>query len=292
MGKLGKLASAIAHVIGDALRGLLEHDAVTSASTIAFSLLFALFPFLILIVMATTGVLGAEHAMALERDLLDALPEHIAKTVGPELETVLATRASSGIFTLGIAAILFSVSGLVETVRYALNRAYRLNETRSFVLRRVTGLLFVVGVTATLIAIAALGVVLPLAMRFLTRLAPDIAAIVVIYDAARPLLSMVLLAVLVTALHVFLPPHRLRFFAVLPGVAVTLVLFWLISAVFFFYLERFSTFSAIYAGLAGVIAVMLFFEFCALALIVGAEFNRAIADRRAGDGLSPAGSAR
>ena len=112
---------------------------------------------------------------------------------------MLATRASSGIFTLGIAAILFSVSGLVETVRYALNRAYRLTETRSFVFRRVTGLLFVVGVTATLIAIAALGVVLPLAMRFLMRLAPDIAAIVVVYDAARPLLSMALLAVLVTA---------------------------------------------------------------------------------------------
>lgn len=279
---------AIGRVVGETLRGLIEHGAVTSASTIAFSLLFALFPFLILIVMATTGVLGAEQAMALERELLDALPEHIAKTVGPELETVLATRASGGIFTLGIAAILFSVSGLVETIRYALIRAYRLAETRSFLFRRVTGLLFVVGVTATLIAVAALGVVLPLAMRFLTQLAPDIAAIVVVYDAARPLLSMALLTVLVTALHIFLPPHRLRFFAVLPGVVFTLVLFWLISAVFVFYLDRFSTFSAIYAGLAGVIAIMLFFELCALALIVGAEFNRAIIDRRAGEGRSPA----
>ena len=287
LGRPGKLAGAIGHVIGDVLRGLIEHDAVTSASTIAFSLLFALFPLLILIVMATTGVLGAEHAMALERDLLDALPDHIAKTVGPELETVLATRASSGIFTLGIAAILFSVSGLVETVRYALNRAYRLAETRSFVFRRLTGLLFVVGVTVTLIAIAALGVVLPLATRLLTRLAPDIAANVGAFDAAPTLLSMALLAVLVTALHVFLPPHRLRFFAVLPGVVVTLVLFWLISAVFVFYLDRFSTFSATYAGLAGVIAVMLFFEFSALAMIVGAEFNRAIDDRRAGSGHTP-----
>jgi len=287
LGGLGKLTGAIGHVIGDVLRGLIEHDAVTSASTIAFSLLFALFPFLILIVMATTGVLGAEHAMSLERDLLDALPDHIAKTVGPELETVLATRASGGIFTLSIAAILISVSGLVETVRYALNRAYRLAETRSFVFRRVTGLLFVVGVTVTLIAIAALGVVLPMATRLLTRLAPDIAANAGAFDAVPTLLSMALLAVLVTALHVFLPPHRLRFFAVLPGVVVTLVLFWLISAVFVFYLDRFSTFSATYAGLAGVIAVMLFFEFSALAIIVGAEFNRAIDDWRAGSGHTP-----
>ena len=287
MGKLGKLIGAIGHVVGDVLRGLIEHDAVTSASTIAFSLLFALFPFLILIVMATTGVLGAEHAMALERDLLDALPEHIAKTVGPELETVLATRASGGIFTLSIAAILISVSGLVETVRYALSRAYRLTETRGFLVRRVTGLLFVVGVTVTLIAVAALGVVLPLATRLLARLAPDIATNVGAFDAIPTLLSMALLAVLVSALHVFLPPHRLRFFAVLPGVVVTLVLFWLISAVFVFYLDRFSTFSATYAGLAGVIAVMLFFEFSALALIVGAELNRAIDDRRVGSGHRP-----
>lgn len=284
---MGKLVAAIGHIIGDVLRGIIEHDAVTSASTIAFSLLFALFPFLILIVMATTGVLGAEHALTLGRDLLDALPEHIAKTVGPELETVLATRASGGIFTLGIVAILFSVFGLVETVRYALSRAYRLTETRSFVFRRVTGLLFVIGVTVTLIAIAALGVVLPLATRLLTRLAPDITANAGAFDATPTLLSMALLAILVTALHVFLPPHRLRFFAVLPGVVITLVLFWLISAVFVFYLDRFSTFSATYAGLAGVIAVMLFFEFSALALIVGAELNRAIDDRRVGSGHTP-----
>jgi membrane protein len=57
--------------------------------------------------------------------------------------------------------------------------------------------------------------------------------------------------------------------------------------VFVFYLDRFSTFSATYAGLAGVIAVMLFFEFSALAMIVGAEFNRAIDDRRAGSGHTP-----
>jgi membrane protein len=278
---MGKLAAAIWFVIGDVLRSLLEHDAVTSASTIAFSLLFALFPFLILIVMATTSVLGAEHAMALERALLDALPEHIAKTVRPELEAVLGTRGTGSIFTLGIVAILISVSGLVETVRYALNRAYRLPETRGFVFRRVTGLLFVVGVAATLIAIVALGVVLPLATRLLAKLAPEIAADAASFDAAGSLLAMTLLAVLVTALHVFLPPHRLRVLAVLPGVAITLALFWLISTVFVFYLDRFSTFSATYAGLAGVIAVMLFFEFSALALIVGAEFNRAIADRSA-----------
>lgn len=289
MDKLGKLAGAIGHVVGDVLRGLLVHDAVTSASTIAFSLLFALFPLLILIVMATTGVLGAEHAMELGRDLLDALPEHIAETVRPELETVLATRASSGIYTLGIAAILFSVSGLVETVRYALNRAYRLAENRGFVFRRLTGLLFVIGVTVTLIAIAALGVVLPLATSLLTRLAPNITVNIGIgaFDVATPLLSMALLAILVTALHIFLPSHRLQFFAVLPGVVVTLGLFWLISTVFVFYLDRFSTFSATYAGLAGVIAVMLFFEFSALAMIVGAEFNRAIDDWRAGSGHTP-----
>ncbi len=287
MGKLGKLAGAIGHVVGDVLRGLLMHDAVTSASTIAFSLLFALFPFLILVVMATTGVLGVETAMAFEGRLLAALPGHIAETVGPELETVLATRASGSVFTLGIVAILVSVSGLVETLRFALNRAYRLTETRSFLYRRGTGLLFVIGVTATLIAIAALGVALPLAVALLARLAPEFFIDTSVLTVVRPLIFVVLLALLLTALHVFLPAHRLRLLAVLPGVVITLVLLWLISTVFVFYLDRFSTFSATYAGLAGVIAVMLFFEFSALALIAGAEFNRAIGDRRLASGYKP-----
>ncbi len=262
----------------ETIRGVIDHDAVTFASTIAFSLLFALFPFLIMLVLAGTAVLGEARALELEGDLMAMLPDYVAKTVRPEVETVLSTRASGGFLTLGALVILVSVSGFVETVRYALNRAYRCEETRGFVHRRTTGLLFALGVAFTLIAVAALGLVVPLALNLITRFAPDLAPNVGLIETGRTLIALLLLTLLLIALNSFLPAERMRVRSVLPGVLLTLILLWVFSRLFVVYLTHFSNLGATYGGLASVIVLMLFFELSALALIVGAELNRSIAD--------------
>ena len=262
----------------ETIRGIIEHDAVTFASTIAFSLLFALFPFLIMLVLAGTAVLGEARALELESDLMALLPDYVGKTIKPEVETVLSTRASGGFLTLGALAILVSVSGFVETVRYALNRAYRCEETRGFIHRRTTGLLFALGVAFTLIAVAALGLVVPLALNLIARFAPDLAPNVGLIEIGRTLIALLLLTLLLVALNSLLPAERMRVRSVLPGVLLTLILLWAFSRLFVVYLTHFSNFGATYGSLASVIVLMLFFELSALALIVGAELNRSIAD--------------
>lgn len=262
----------------ETLRGVINHDAVMYASTIAFSLLFALFPFLIMVVLAGTAVLGEARALDLERDLMALLPDYVGKTIKLEVDTVLTTRASSGFLTLGALAILVSVSGFVETVRYALNSAYRVVENRSFLHRRTTGLLFALGVAFTLVAVAALGLVVPLVLNVVGRYMPEILPNIGLIEIGRTLIALVLLALLLIALNSLLPAERLRVRSVLPGVVLTLVLLWLFSNLFVVYLTHFANFGATYGSLAGVIVLMLFFELSALALIVGAELNRAIAD--------------
>jgi membrane protein len=262
----------------ETMRGVINHDAVTFASTIAFSLLFALFPFLIMVVLAGTAVLGEARALDLERDLMELLPDYVGKTIKLEVETVLTTRASGGFLTLGALAILVSVSGFVETVRYALNRAYRVEENRSFLYRRTTGLLFALGVTFTLVAVAALGLLVPLALNLATRYAPELVSNFELIEIGRTLIALLLLALLLIALNSLLPAERLKVRSVLPGVFLTLVLLWVFSDLFVVYLTHFSNFGATYGSLAGVIVLMLFFELSALAVIVGAELNRAIAD--------------
>ncbi len=262
----------------ETIRGAINHDAVTAASTIAFSLLFALFPFLIMLVLAGTAILGEARALALESDLMALLPDYVAKTIKPEVETVLTTRISSGFLTFGVLAILFSVSGFIETVRYALNRAYRYEETRSFFHRRATGLLFALGVTLTLVAVAALGIIVPLAVSLIDRFAPDLAPNIGLIEIGRTVIAFLLLTLLLIALNTLLPSERVRVASIIPGVILTLVLLWGFSGLFVFYLNHFSNLGATYGSLAGVIVLMLFFELSALALIVGAELNRSIAD--------------
>lgn len=265
----------------DTVRGVIDHDGVTFASTIAFSLLFSLFPFLIMLMLAGTAVLGETRALELEDDLVGFFPDYVIKTIRPEVEIVLSTRASGGVLTFGVFAILVSVSGFVETVRYALNRAYRCVETRGFVYRRLTGLLFALGVTFTLVAVAALGLAVPLALDFVRTFAPEIALNFALIEFGRTLIVLLLPAVLLIALNSLLPAERMRVRSVLPGVILTLLLLWAFSRLFVIYLTHFADLGATYGSLAGVIVLMLFFELGALAVIVGAEFNRSIADHSA-----------
>jgi membrane protein len=262
----------------ETIRGVINHDGVTFASTIAFSLLFAMFPFLIMLVLAGTVVLGEARALDLERDVMAFLPDYVGKTVKLEMDTVLQTRASSGFLTLGALAILVSVSGFVETVRYALNRAYRVEENRGFFYRRTTGLLFAFGVAFTLVAVAALGLVVPLAVNLIARHAPEMIPNIPLIEIGRKLVAMLLLTLLLLALNSLLPAERLKVRSVLPGVVLTLVLLWGFSRLFVVYLTHFANYGATYGSLAGVIVLMLYFELSALALIVGAELNRSIAD--------------
>ena len=88
-----------------------------------------------------------------------------------------------------------------------------------------------------------------------------------------------ILILLVLAMRLWLPVRRLRLLAVLPGVLLTVVLWYLTAWLFAFYLEQFSTFGATYASLAGVFASMIFFEIGGIILVFGAELNRALGKR-------------
>lgn len=266
----------VAAVIGDTVRGLFIHDAFTAATTVAFSLLFALFPALILVGLVTTHLLGMDNAMLLGAELLALMPGYVAETVEAELANVLETRLSGSVFTFGAAAILVSVSGLVESIRYALARAYNIPETRHVLHRRLTGLVFVAGVLVTLISVAALNVVIPLVRHFVEIAFPDFVLDARVYGQFPKVIALAMVALMLIAMHLYLPPKRMSLMEVLPGVAVTVALYWVLSSLFVVYLTRFSNLGATYGGLAGIVTTMLYFQICGVVLIAGAEMNRAI----------------
>jgi len=87
----------------------------------------------------------------------------------------------------------------------------------------------------------------------------------------------------VTASHLWLPGHRHSLRQIWPGVILTLALWWGAAQAFAYYIARFSTYGATYAGLAGAMAALIFMYLMAAILIFGAEYNGALIVRRSGD---------
>ncbi|MCC2111340.1 MAG: YihY/virulence factor BrkB family protein [Hyphomicrobiales bacterium] len=249
-------------------------DAFALASNIAFSVLLSLFPFLI-VLAAVPAYWGGENLVDKVREgMFSALPEYIASALEPEVVAVLAQGGS--VLTFGILVLLITITGAVESVRAGLNRAYGGRDRRSFLFRRLQSLAFVVAGGAVLLITALLAVVAPIVWSYVEPHIPAIAEQRTLFDTTRFLTITILLTLFLYAMHIWLPARRYRLAELTPGIAATMVLWFSAGFGFSYYLSHFSTYARTYAGLAGIVATLVFFYIAAAILLYGAELNAAL----------------
>jgi membrane protein len=63
---------------------------------------------------------------------------------------------------------------------------------------------------------------------------------------------------------------------IFPGVALTVLVWILLTSVFSYYLVNFNSFASTYSSLSGLFAAMFFLYLSALVLIFGGEVNRVL----------------
>ncbi len=266
-------------VLGDAIGHLNNDDGWAMASHVALSALMAVFPFLIF-VAALAGFIGeADLASRVAGLLFDTWPKDVAEPIADDVQNVLR-QPQSGLLTISVAITIYLASNGVEAVRTALNRAYRVRETRSFFFLRAQSLLFVVAGAVASLVFAFLGVLGPIIFEWIARHVPEVGEFQVTFQFVRFMVTGLALALVLIAAHLWLPAGRPPALSLWPGILITLVM-WLVAAfVFGYYLQRFANYAAYYAGLASVVTAIFFMYLVALIMIFGAEFNAALARRR------------
>ena len=150
-------------ILHDATDGLFRHDGVMVASAIAFSLIFALFPFVDL-----PG--GARRDLRRRRPFRLYQPRGARRPAGARdpdagagAEPHLRRRpGSASPLTFGLLVTLISITGAVEAIRDGLNRAYGCAEDRHLIRRYLSSLFFVFVGMAFLLVVAALGIAVPI----------------------------------------------------------------------------------------------------------------------------------
>jgi membrane protein len=264
-----------------AAQRFVAHDGWAIASHIALSILTSLFPFLILLA-ALAGLFGSK-SLADEAGVLifDAWPREVASPIVGEMHRVL-TEQRGGVLTLGaLLALYFSSSG-VESLRVGLNRAYGLREGRPWWLTRLESIAYVVCGALAMLAFALLVVLGPLIWRKVLDVAPGLEPLSLTVAIARIAITATLIAVVLVIAHKFVAAGRRSFAAVLPGIAVTLMLWFLAGLGFGYYLDRFSSaYASTYGGLATAMVFLVFLYWLAAMFLFGGEINgTVIAARR------------
>lgn len=258
----------------DAWVSFSRNDGLALASHVALSLIIALFPFLIC-VAALAALFGAgrisDHIIYL---LFDFWPDGVARPLVKEANKVLISRR--GVLTISAVVTVLVATNGVESLSVALSRAYGVPRSRPWWLKRLIGLAFVLIGASALLASAVLIVLWPSIWRMAMTYVPDLKGLHVTYGTVRYALATAVFVVGLVASHLWLPDHRARLRDIVPGIAVTLLL-WLIGAMLFSeFLAHFADLKSTYGGLAGILTALMFLQLSAVIFIFGAELNASL----------------
>jgi membrane protein len=255
-------------------------DGWAIASHIALSTLMAMFPFF-LVLTALAGVFGSQYlADEAASLLLEAWPEEVAGPISREIHNVLV-GAHGQVLTVGVVLALYFASSGIESLRIGLNRAYGVPEERGWWLLRIESILYVLLGAAAMLALSFLVVLYPLLWATAIQYATIFARFGYLIEFVRIGAAVIVLVVALFIAHWWLAAGRRSFREILPGIVVTLVLWLAAGIIFGRYLASFSySYVTYYAGLASVMAALVFLYLVAMIFIFGAELNAAIVRAR------------
>lgn len=265
----------LGYVVRKTIREFSGDECTDLAAALTYYGVLALFPAFIAL-MSLIGVVGqgpqtVDTILGLVRDTAGS---SVADTVEPILTSLSQTPGAGLALVLGLAGALWSASGYVNAFSRAMNRIYEVGEGRPiWKLRPIMLLITLVLLVLIALVLIALVVSGPLATAIGSALGLGSAVVTAWQIAKWPVLLAVVILI-VALLYYTTPNVRPPKFRWMSAGAVLAILVWILASIAFgFYVANFSSYSATYGSVAGVIVFLLWLWITNVALLFGAEFD-------------------
>jgi membrane protein len=254
-----------------------EDDIFVWASALAYSWLFSIFPFLILLLS-----LVPYFPQKAKDTAYDTVSKLITQMLGKEAPTVndnltgIMTHQRTGWLGIGLVVTIWVASGGMAMTMSALDRCYDIKETRPWYKQRAIAIAMTLGVTIGMLLMI---ILLPIGTAVETWLKSTGGIsfpLEVAFDAARYFLSLLFALFVLAIIYYFGPNIRQRFRLISPGAIFSAVVWILLDVIFRFYIDKFARYDQTYGSVGGAAILLLFFYIDGLVLLVGAEINSEI----------------
>ncbi len=269
-----------------------KHDGVEHAGYISFLCMLAIFPFFIFF----TAIISGISAIYIENNLNESLVgiftsllthSHFAKFIialQPRIIEI-TTSPPQSFLGLAIVSIVWSASSLLEGLRTILNRAYRVRNPPSYFFRRVMSIMQFILITCIMLVITFLIKFVPLISNYVMSLIEmlkisqyeyikNILNIVIIIDRnISEFISFTIMFLFLSYIYYLIPNKKQRFIHTFIGTFNTMILWWLSTNAFQYYIVVFPQINLVYGSIAGIIIALLYFYICSVIFIYGAELN-------------------
>ncbi|PQD94082.1 ribonuclease [Pradoshia eiseniae] len=254
----------------------IKEDEITGlAAQLAYYFLLSIFPLLIFTITLLP------YFPVTTQDIISMLeayvPSESVKLLESSLSTVMENR-NGGLLSFGILATIWSASNGINAIIRALNHAYDVEESRSFIVSRALALVL----TVAMIIVVVISLLLPIFGKMILGIVFDFLGFEpsFMYTLLRWTISIAVTTFVFTMLYWLGPDVKLPIKWAWPGALFSSIGWALSSLAFSFYVNSFANFSSTYGSLGGLIVLMLWFYISGLVIIVGGEINAVLRHNR------------
>ncbi len=249
-------------------------DAPGLAAQLAFYLILALFPFL-LVLVSLMGTFSTE-------DLASQVLAYFAEVTPPQVygiiesylsDTISGNNPAPGLFSIGLVVALWSASGAFAALINALNKAYDVEETRPFWKVRGIALLMTIGLSAIILIGVLLLVAGPGIGSAIAGLFGLSEVFELVWNIARWPVALFFMMIAVALMYYFAPDAGQPFRWITPGGFIAVALWVLASIAFRFYVSNFGSYDETYGSIGAVIVLLLYLYISSITILFGAELN-------------------
>jgi membrane protein len=257
------------------VNGLLKGSLNIRATSIAFHFLLALGPAIIFLL----GLIPYLPIRNFQKELMEILVEVIPENTYNALESLLQDlfRKHHGLQIFGFLVTLFFAQKGINGIIQAFNATFHTMETRPWIERRMISL-FLFAILFVLVALAAI-------MLFFSNLGIKYLyahAIIKAYTTysllqlGKWIIILALTFFAISFLYYLAPARKTHWKFFTPGSTLATLLSIMASIGFSYFVNHFAPFNRFFGSIGTLIAIMLWMNFNAIALLAGFELNASI----------------
>lgn len=259
------------------IKKIIDQDFCGVAAEMAFWFILGLFPFLLFLASLFAWLGKKALFTPIISFITNIAPKDVASLILNTLEEAMIFKQGTFIAVFGICITIFLASNAIAAIIKGLNRAYAIEENRSFIHTRSLAIVMVfinslvLFLTVNLIVLGKVFLDFMLDYTILSQLSVDIISI------SRWPVSYIALACLTICNYYTLPSidgnDKLKFKSVLPG-TFFFSLFWIVGSWgFSLYLSNLNAYNKVYGTIGAFAILMVWLYYTSLIMLIGGEIN-------------------
>ncbi|MGL5417575.1 MAG: YihY/virulence factor BrkB family protein [Clostridium sp.] len=252
-------------------------DIFASGAQLAYYLMLAFFPFLIFLMT----LIGFSHLNS--SDVLEWLQRLLPGDVFSLTKSIIVEVVDyqhTGILGVSIILTLWSASTGFRGVIKSINRAYEIEENRSFIVRSIIGMLGVIAMALVVVSTLLMSVFGNLIGKYLDEILPFGHLIGFLWNVLRHGAIIIILIVVFAVIYKIGPAKKIKLREVFPGAIISTIGWLVASAGFSYYVNNFSNYSRIYGSLGTIFVLMTWLYITSMVFIFGVEVNSVLENER------------